>query len=53
MKSTLKTGDGILGGVAFACYVFTLAACGIAAYALVTLSLPLYGELGRGLYLLT
>jgi hypothetical protein len=51
MKSTMKKEDRILGVAAFACYVFALATCGIATYALVTLSLTAYNGLGRGFYL--
>lgn len=51
MKSTMKMEDRILSVAAFACYVFALTACGVATYALVTLSLTAYGDLGRGLYL--
>lgn len=50
MKSRMKTEDRILSVVAFACYVFALTACGIATYALLTLSLTGYGDPGRGLY---
>ena len=51
MKSTMKTEDRILCVVAFACYSFALTACGIAAYALVTLSLATYDNLGQGFYM--
>lgn len=43
--------DKILGVAVFACYVFASTACGLAAYALLTLSRTAYGNLGRGLYL--
>jgi hypothetical protein len=51
MKITMKTEDGTLSVVAFGCYVFALAACGVATYTLVALSQAAYGNLGRGLYL--
>lgn len=51
MKSTIKTEDTILSVAAFACYVFALTVCGIATYALVTLSLTAYGDLGQDVYL--
>ena len=51
MNGTLKTEDGILGIVAFACYVFAMATCGAAAYALATLSLNAYDDLEQGLFL--
>lgn len=51
MNSTLKTEDGILRLIAFACYVCAMASCGAAAYALVMLSLNTYGNLEHGFYL--
>lgn len=51
MKSTMKMEDCILSVAAFACYFFALTACGVATYALVTLSLAAYSDLGRGFYL--
>lgn len=51
MKSTMKMKDTILSMAAFACYVFALTACGITTYALVTLSLTAYGDLGQDFYL--
>ena len=51
MKSTVKMENRILSVAAFACYVFALTACGIATYALVTLSLTAYSDLGQGFYL--
>ncbi|HZH29816.1 MAG TPA: hypothetical protein VEY11_03560 [Pyrinomonadaceae bacterium] len=51
MKSTLHIEDRILSVAVFACYVFALSACGVAAYTLLTLSRAAYGNLGRGLYL--
>ena len=38
MKSAKKMENRILSALAFACYGFALAACGVAAYALVTLT---------------
>jgi hypothetical protein len=49
----LKTEDGILCIVAFACYVFAMATCGAAAYALAMLSLKAYDNLELGLFLTT
>jgi hypothetical protein len=51
MKSTMKTEDTLLGGVAFACYIIALTVCSIATYALVTLSLTVYSDLGQDVYL--
>jgi hypothetical protein len=53
MKSMMKMEDRILSIAAFACYVFALTACGVATYALVTLSLTAYGNLGQGYYMTT
>ncbi|MBA2731529.1 MAG: hypothetical protein H0U54_01420 [Acidobacteria bacterium] len=53
MKSTMKMEDRILSVAAFGCYVFALTACGVATYALVTLSLDASGDLGKSLYLTT
>jgi hypothetical protein len=53
MINTMKTENGILSIAAFACYTFALAACGVATYALVTLSLVAYGDLGKSFYLAT
>ncbi len=51
MKSTTKTEDGILRAAASLCCVLALTACGVAAYALVALSLTAYNSLGAGLRL--
>ena len=51
MRSTVKMENRILSVAGFACYVFALTACGIAAYALAVLSLIAYGEFGQGFYL--
>ena len=51
MKSTMKMEDRILCVAAFACYFFALTAFGISTYALVTLSLTMYDNLGLGLYM--
>lgn len=51
MKRTMKMEDRLLGVAVFACYVFALTACGVATYALMTLSRTAYGNLGRGFYL--
>ena len=51
MKSKLQMEDSIMSVAAFACNVFALTACGVATYALVTLSLLASGDLGRGFYL--
>ena len=51
MKSTMKKEDRILSVVAFGCYVFALTACGVATYAVVSLSQMAYGNLGQGLYM--
>jgi len=48
MNSTSKMEVRILGAAASACYVFALAACGVATYALVALSLAAYGDIGSG-----
>jgi len=48
MKSWLKAEGGLLGAAVSACYVLVLAACGAAAYALLTLSLAAYGDRGVG-----
>lgn len=53
MKSTIKMEDRILSFAAFACYVFALTACGVAAYALAVLSLTAYGNLEQGFHLTT
>ena len=52
MKRTMKMEDRILSIIAFACYVLALTACGIATYALVTLSLTAYSDLGKGFYIM-
>ena len=51
MKSTMKMEDRILSVIVFACYLFALTACGVATYALVTLSQTVYGNLRQGFYL--
>lgn len=51
MNSTMKMEDTILSVAAFACYVFALTTCGIAIYALLTLSLTPYGNPGQDVYL--
>lgn len=51
MKTQSNTEGGILSAVVCACYAFALAACGVATYALVTLSLAAYSNLGEGFYL--
>jgi hypothetical protein len=51
MKSTIHIEDRILSVAVFACYVFALSACSVAAYTLLTLSRAAYGNFGRGLYL--
>ena len=51
MNGALKTEDGILRVVALACYVFAMANCGAAAYALAIVSLKAFGNLGQGLSL--
>ena len=51
MKSTAKVEDIILSAAASACYVFALAACGVATYALVSLYLAAFVDLGNGFYL--
>ena len=51
MKSMLKMEDRFVGVAAFVCYVFALTACGVATYALVTLSLIAYSDFGQGFYL--
>jgi hypothetical protein len=50
MKSTTKMEVRILGGVASACYVFALATCAVATYALAALSLVAYGDIGLSSY---
>ena len=47
----MKVEDRILCVTVFACYFFALTACGIAIYALVTLSLTTYDNLGQGFYM--
>jgi len=50
MKSQKKTEERALGYVATACYAFSLALCGIVAYAVVALALPAFDNVGQGLY---
>lgn len=52
MKSMMNMEDRILSIAAFACYVFAFTACGITTYALLTLALTAYGNLGQGFYLM-
>ena len=49
MKNPVNMEDRILSALALACYGFALTACGIAAYALVTLAA--YFSIGQSVYL--
>lgn len=49
----METEDRILCVAAFACYFFALTACGVAAYALATLALTAYDNLGQAIYMTT
>jgi hypothetical protein len=51
LNSTPEMGDRILCVAAIACYFFALAACAVAIYALATLALTAYDNLGRGFYM--
>jgi len=51
MKSTMKMEDRILSAAVFTYYVIAMTACGVATYAVVTLSQTAFGNLGQGFYL--
>jgi len=50
MKSQKKSEERALGYIATACYAFSLALCGVVAYAVVTLALPAFYNVGQGLH---
>ncbi|HEX7177105.1 MAG TPA: hypothetical protein VF240_17740 [Pyrinomonadaceae bacterium] len=50
MKSQKKSEERALGYVATACYVFSLALCGVVAYAVVAFALPAFDQAGQTLY---
>lgn len=50
MKSQKKSDARMLGYIATACYAFSLAACGLAAYAFASLVLATTGNAGETLY---